>query len=25
VVEGPYRTLARELVDGMRVTESVEK
>ena len=26
VVEGPYRTLARDLVDGMRVsTESVEK
>ena len=26
VVEGPYRTLARDLVDGMRVsTESVAK
>ena len=26
VVEGPYRTLARELTDGMRITaESVEK
>ena len=26
VVEGPYRTLARDLVDGMRATtESVEK